>query len=115
MINPDPAQRINYFSASWRTIPNSFWGEALAETISDIQDAANSTARSLINNMAIGASPIITYDVSKSLNGKIPAIEPFKVYAYDSSKNGMSNSAGVNSFKFDIHANERIRAICSLR
>ena len=106
IINPDPAATLNYFYASWRTVPNSFWGESLPETISDQQDGANATMRALMNNMALGASPQFTYDISKSPNGTVPAIKPMTMYAYDSSKNGMSTGAGIGVFQFDIRANE---------
>lgn len=107
LINPDPAGRLNYYSACWRPIPNSFWGEALVETIADVEDMANATARSLANNMALGASPMVTMDVAQLPNGEIPTIKPFGLYLYDSSK-GMTNSnrAGISHFQFEIRSQE---------
>jgi hypothetical protein len=107
LINPDPAGRLNYYSACWRPIPNSFWGEALVETIADIEDMANATARSLANNMALGASPMVTMDIAQLPNGEIPTIKPFGLYLYDSSK-GMTNSnrAGISHFQFEIRSAE---------
>lgn len=105
MINPDPASKPNYYCASWRPVPSSFWGEALPETIADIQDAANATARALINNMALGASPMVMVDVSKTPDGKVPSIEPMKTYVYDGSQ-GMGQGAGISVFQFEIRARE---------
>ena len=107
LINPDPAGRLNYYAASWRPIPSSFWGQALVESIADIEDMANATVRALANNMALGASPLITVDVAQCPNGEVPAIKPFGLYTYDSSR-GLSNStnAGIGYFQFEIRANE---------
>ena len=52
LVNPDPAGKINYYWTSFRSVPGSFWGEALPESIADTQDTCNATARALINNMA---------------------------------------------------------------
>jgi len=108
LINPDPTGRPPYFKASWLNVPNSFWGEALPEIIADIQDAANSTARSLMNNMAMGAGPQTAIDVSMLPTGANPtAIYPRKVWLYDGSKgNHRGGSAGVNFFSPEIKANE---------
>ncbi|MBO9492083.1 hypothetical protein J7384_17105 [Endozoicomonas sp. G2_1] len=108
LINPDPTGRPPYYKASWLNVPNSFWGEAIPEVIADIQDAANSTARALMNNMAIGSAPQTAIDVSMLPTGSKPtAIHPRKVWLYDGSKGShRGGSAGVTFFSPDIKANE---------
>lgn len=108
LINPDPSGRPPYFKASWINVPNSFWGESLPEVIADIADAANSTARSLMNNMAMGAAPQTAIDVSMLPTGaSATAIHPRKVWLYDGSKGShRGGSSGVTFFSPDIKANE---------
>lgn len=108
LINPDPSGRPPYFKSSWLNVPNSFWGEALPEVIADIQDAANATARSLMNNMAMGSAPQTAIDVSMLPTGaSATAIHPRKVWLYDGSKGShRGGSAGVTFFSPEIKANE---------
>tara|TARA_Y100000780_G_scaffold170268_1_gene155472 strand:+ start:700 stop:2670 length:1971 start_codon:yes stop_codon:yes gene_type:complete len=104
-INPDPTGNPGYYAANFRSVPNSFYGEALSELISDIQDAANATARALINNMAIGAQPQVGIDVSRVPEGEVvTSIRPGKVWRYKSN-NGQS-SPGVTFFSPEIKSQE---------
>lgn len=106
LINPDPSGRMQYYAASWINVPNSFWGLALPESISDIQDAANATARSLLNNMAIASAPQVSVDVSKlPVGSKITQMHPWKIWQYDSTRSG-TQGAGVNFFMPETKANE---------
>jgi hypothetical protein len=106
LINPDPCGRIQYYFTSWRNVPNSFWGQSLPETISDIQDAANATARSLLNNMAMGSAPQVAVDVAcLPANTAVSSLKPWKVWLYDSNKNG-GRGAGVTFFSPEIKSQE---------
>ena len=107
IINPDPAGKINYYWASLRSVPGSFWGEALPEMIADTQDWCNATARSLINNMAMASGPMVAYDVSKLPTGQVspPKIRPWQMFAYDSNKGG-APGPGVSFFMPETKANE---------
>tara|TARA_Y100000780_G_scaffold169750_1_gene154935 strand:- start:352 stop:2316 length:1965 start_codon:yes stop_codon:yes gene_type:complete len=104
-VNPDPTGNPGYYAANFRSVPNSFYGEALSELISDIQDAANATARALINNMAIGAQPQVGIDVSRVPEGEVvTSIRPGKVWRYKS--NNGQNSPGVTFFSPEIKSQE---------
>ena len=104
-INPDPTGRPNYYKACFRNVPNSFYGEALGEMIQDIQNAANATARALINNMAIGAQPQVAIDISMLPPGtNVGSLTPGKRWLY-SSKNGQTKP-GVSFFSPDIKSQE---------
>lgn len=106
LINPDPAGKINYYWSSFRNVPGSFWGEALPECISDTQDACNATARSLINNMAMGSGPMVAYDVSKTPNGNVaPTVKPWGLFAYDGNRGG-ATGPGVSFFMPETKARE---------
>lgn len=104
-INSDPTGRPPYYSSSFRTVPNSFWGEGLPEVLEDVQDAANAAVRSLINNMAIGGQPMVGVDVSRMQPGaKITNIYPGKQYLYTS--NAGQNGPGVSFFSPEIKSQE---------
>jgi len=108
-VNPDPNGKPGYYKSTFRSIPNSFCGEALAEIIEDIQDAANATMRALINNMAIGAQPQIAIDLAQIPQGaNITSIHPGKIWQFSSKGvNGAGQSKpGINFFSPDIKANE---------
>tara|TARA_R110002167_G_scaffold91458_1_gene246102 strand:- start:172054 stop:174039 length:1986 start_codon:yes stop_codon:yes gene_type:complete len=106
LVNPDPSGKMPYYFTSWRNVPNSFWGQSLPETIADIQDAANATARALINNMAMGSAPQVAVDVAcLPANTAVTSLTPWKVWTYDSNKNG-GRGAGVSFFSPEIKSQE---------
>lgn len=104
-INSDPTGRPPYYSATFRTVPNSFMGEGLPEVLEDVQDTANAAIRSLINNMAIGGQPMVGIDVSRMQPGeKVTNLYPGKQFLYTS--NAGQNGPGVNFFSPDIKSQE---------
>jgi len=56
-INDDPSLAKPYYSASYDSLPGSFWGNSIPDIMADIQDVCNGCARSLVNNMAISSGP----------------------------------------------------------
>lgn len=108
-VNPDPNGKPGYYKSTFRSLPNSFCGEALAEIIADIQDSANATMRALINNMAIGAQPQVAIDLAQIPQGaNITSIYPGKIWQFSSKGvNGAGQSKpGINFFSPDIKATE---------
>jgi len=57
LINPNPKKRTPYYAASFDAVPGSIFGNALSELIADIQDVANASLRSLVNNLSIASGP----------------------------------------------------------
>lgn len=64
-INPDPNQRSPYFVACFEDIPGSIYGQSLIEIIADIQDVANASLRSLVNNMSIASGPQVVVNETR--------------------------------------------------
>lgn len=56
-INPNPKQRHPYYTTSFEKVPGSSYGNSIPEIIGDLQDVANATLRSLVNNMSISSGP----------------------------------------------------------
>lgn len=56
-MSPSPRQRHPYFITSFEKVPGTPVGNGLTDLLSDIQEAANATLRSIINNLSISSGP----------------------------------------------------------
>jgi hypothetical protein len=56
-LSPSPRARHNYFITSFEKVPGTPIGNGLTDMISDLQDVANATLRSLVNNISISSGP----------------------------------------------------------
>lgn len=56
-LNPSPRQRHCYYMTSFEKVPGTVIGHGLPDILEDLQDAANATLRSLVNNMAMASGP----------------------------------------------------------
>jgi hypothetical protein len=56
-LSPSPRQRHPYFITSFEKVPGTPVGNSLVDLLSDMQEAANATLRSLINNLSISSGP----------------------------------------------------------
>src|SRR5258708_21415641 len=62
-LNPSPRKRHPYFSTSFEKVPGTPVGNALPDTIGDLQDGANAAFRSIVNNMAMSSGPqVVVHD-----------------------------------------------------
>jgi hypothetical protein len=59
-MSPSLRKRAPYYVTSFEKVPGTVVGNALPDILEDIQDAANSTLRSLINNMSISSGPQVS-------------------------------------------------------
>jgi hypothetical protein len=56
-LSPSPRARHNYFITSFEKVPGTPIGNGLTDMIADLQDVANATLRSLVNNVSIASGP----------------------------------------------------------
>ncbi len=56
-LSPSPRTRHPYFITSFEKVPGTPVGNALIDILADLQNVANSTLRSLVNNMAMASGP----------------------------------------------------------
>ena len=56
-LSPSPRTRHNYFVTSYEKVPGTPVGNGLMDMIADLQDVANATLRSLVNNVSISSGP----------------------------------------------------------
>jgi hypothetical protein len=56
-MSPSPRQRHPYFITSFEKVPGTPIGNGLTDLLLDLQEMANATARSLVNNISIASGP----------------------------------------------------------
>ena len=66
-LSPSPRARHPYYITSFEKVPGTPLGNALTEMIADIQDVANATLRSLVNNMSIASGPQVVINDDRVL------------------------------------------------
>jgi hypothetical protein len=105
-INPDPLGRRPYEIACWSEIPGAFWGQALPETMADIQAMCNAAARSLANNMGVASGPQVEVVIDRLPDGEnVTSIYPWKIWQTTSDRTG-GGQPGVRFFQPDMKAAE---------
>lgn len=56
-LSPSPRQRHPYFITSFEKVPGTPVGNGLTDLLADLQEVANATLRSLVNNVSIASGP----------------------------------------------------------
>lgn len=56
-LQPSPRQRHPYYVSSFEKVPGTIAGHGLPDILEDLQEVANATLRSLVNNMSIASGP----------------------------------------------------------
>lgn len=69
-LSPSPRKRHNYFITSFEKMPGTPVGNGLTDIIADMQEAGNSTLRSLLNNMAMASGPQVVVNDSRLTSGE---------------------------------------------
>lgn len=69
-LSPSPRKRHPYFITSFEKVPGTPVGNALPDILSDIQDVANATLRSLVNNMSISSGPQVVVNDDRLAAGE---------------------------------------------
>ena len=56
-LTPNPRQRHPYFITSFEKVPGTPVGNGLTDLLTDVQEVANASLRSLVNNLTIASGP----------------------------------------------------------
>lgn len=56
-LSPSPRKRHPYYITSFEKVPGTPVGNGLPDILSDVQEVANATLRSLVNNLSISSGP----------------------------------------------------------
>lgn len=96
-LNYDPLGRKPYYATSYERVPGSFWGNSVVDLVRDPQDMANSSARSLANNMGIASGPQCVVNVSRlPADEDITQLYPWKIW--QTAYNDFTDSSAPISF-----------------
>jgi hypothetical protein len=68
-LSASPRQSSPYYVTSFEKIPGSVTGNGLPEILNDIQDVANATLRSMVNNLSIASGPQVVIDDTRMAPG----------------------------------------------
>jgi hypothetical protein len=64
-FSPSPRKRHPYFITSFEKVPGTPVGNGLPDILSDIQEVANATLRSLVNNLSISSGPQVVVNTDR--------------------------------------------------
>ena len=106
VVNADPLKRRPYYGTGFHRIPGSFWHNSLFDTVTDVCDMCNATARALANNMGIASGPQVNINVDRLPAGaKIDELYPWKIHQTLSDPMG-STAPAMTFFQPSSNANE---------
>lgn len=78
-LSPSPRKRHHYYITSFEKMPGTPVGNGLTDIIADMQEAGNSTLRSLLNNMAMASGPqVVVNDDRLAANENGEQMYPWK-------------------------------------
>lgn len=106
-INPNPKQRHPYYVTNFEKVPGSALGNCLPEIVGDLQDVANASLRSLVNNMSISSGPQVSINeerLSPTTNGD--TLYPWKRWRFVSDPMGDTNTPPISFFQPESNAQE---------
>jgi len=98
-VNPNPKERHPYYSTSFEKVPGSVAGNGVTDIIDDIQDVANASLRSLVNNMSISSGPQVAINEDRlGPNTDANSLYPWKRWRFEDDALNPGNSAPPISF-----------------
>jgi hypothetical protein len=104
VINPDPLGRRPYSKASFIRVPGAFWGQALPESMKDIQLLCNSSGRAIANNMGVASGPQVEVSVDRLPDGEdVTNMYPWKIWQTTSDRTGGGQPA-IRFFQPNMNA-----------
>jgi hypothetical protein len=114
-LSPSPRARHNYFITSFEKVPGTPVGNSLIDLIADLQDAANSTLRSLINNMSIASGPQVVVNVERCRpEENVDEMYPWKRWHVVSDPVGNNAKPPVEFFQPQSNAQELLTVFKAL-
>lgn len=104
---PSPRKRHPYFITSFEKVPGTPVGNGLPDLLADIQESANATLRSMINNMSIASGPqVVVNDDRLSPDEDGEELYPWKRWHVVSDPMGNNAQAPISFFQPNSNAQE---------
>jgi hypothetical protein len=111
-LSPRPRKRHPYFITSFEKVPGTPVGNGLPDILSDVQDVANATLRSLVNNISIASGPqVVVRDDRVSADEDGDEIYPWKRWHMTADPMGSSSGSEkpVDFFQPNSNAQELLQ------
>ena len=109
-MSPSPRKRHPYYSTSFEKVPGTPVGNGLPDILSDIQEVANATLRSLVNNLSISSGPQVVIQVDRvAPDADIQNLYPWKRWLVTSDPMGNSAQKPVDFFQPGSNAGDLIQ------
>ena len=109
-MSPSPRKRHPYYSTSFEKVPGTPVGNGLPDILSDIQEVANATLRSLVNNLSISSGPQVVIQVDRvAPDADIQSLYPWKRWLVTSDPMGNSAQKPVDFFQPNSVAGDLIQ------
>lgn len=108
VLQSDPLGRRNYYTASYETIPGSFWGRSVPEKMRDVQVICNAISRAIVNNVGMSSGPQIEIFEDRLLPEEDIKLFPWKVWQTKSDPTGGGHKA-VNMTNVQMTAQHLMR------
>lgn len=106
-LSPSPRARHSYFTTSFEKVPGTPIGNGLVDMISDIQDVANATLRSLVNNISISSGPqVVVNDDRCRPEENTDELFPWKRWHVSNDPVGNNSKPPVEFFQPQSNAND---------
>ena len=106
-LSPSIRKRPPYYVTSFEKVPGTVVGNALPDILADIQDATNSSLRSLINNMSIASGPqVVVNDDRIAENENGDELYPWKRWHVENDPLGNNTQPPISFFNAESHAQE---------
>jgi len=106
-LSPSPRARHNYFVTSFEKVPGTPIGNGLVDMISDIQDVANATLRSLVNNISIASGPqVVVNDDRCRPEENTDELFPWKRWHVSNDPVGNNSKPPVEFYQPQSNAND---------
>lgn len=106
-LSPSPRKRHPYFITSFEKVPGTPVGNGLPDMLADVQESANATLRSLINNMSIASGPQVTVNddrLSSDEDGE--ELYPWKRWHVRTDPMGNNGAPPISFFQPNSNAQE---------
>lgn len=110
-LSPSPRKRHPYFITSFEKVPGTPLGNGLTDILADVQEAANATLRSLVNNLSISSGPQVVVNADRlAPNEDAEQLYPWKRWFVQSDPLSQGGGqAPISFFQPQSNANELIQ------
>ncbi len=114
-MTPSPRKRIPYYITSFEKVPGTPLGNGLTDIISDLQEAANSVARALINNLAVASGPQVMINDDRLAPGEDGEdLYPWKRWHYVNDPSGQNQQVPISFFQPTSNVQELLAVLDKL-